>query len=545
MRKILNTLRIILSLQNTINVNGILYGFRKIPIIGKYIPEQIYGIRIFKIYASFVSFNYELFKAFFGKLAFFCIVFVCSYMFDKERMDIQPALYLYVFLAASFITTLFFNVFKTSKEAEYAVFHLGMDAKEYIQAVFFKQAFNIFIGYAVFGIPTAIIAKVAWFTAILLPFSGVGFIVLSLGIHMTLYAFRRSLGRRFNKKPTVLSVEGGLLFEIIITMIVFIASIALLALVIEYDIYYLIASIVLVSAFCVIPGILLIRRFPYGLYKTALSEAYDKNEIIKKQSKKENSLHPEVKINETVKSESDAKGYKFLNELFIKRHAKILLTRLIWTIIGVGAAIALASLLLHYELLQTTDYSKSVIRFFAAGHTGVFPFILFCINIGSFMAYAMYTNCDSTFLKYSFYRKPQALRKMYRLRVMSTVKFNLIPALMIAVFAVVAIILTGGEDYFSQCIFTVILCIVSTAFFSMRNITILYLIQPYTDKFKGIKSIVSFILSSITEISCFILLFFKIPAVYLSIAGMIILAVYFFISDKLVYKFAPKTFTIK
>ena len=73
-RDILNTLSIILRLRNTINVNGLLYGIRRLPIIGKLISDRIYGIRFIKILALIHSFNTEIFKAFAGKLFFLLVI---------------------------------------------------------------------------------------------------------------------------------------------------------------------------------------------------------------------------------------------------------------------------------------------------------------------------------------------------------------------------------------------------------------------------------------------------------------------------------------
>ena len=68
-----NTLRTVFSLRNTININQILYGIRHIPIIGKYISERIYGIRIFKILALILSIIKEVFIAFTGKIFLFIL----------------------------------------------------------------------------------------------------------------------------------------------------------------------------------------------------------------------------------------------------------------------------------------------------------------------------------------------------------------------------------------------------------------------------------------------------------------------------------------
>ena len=55
MQKTLNTLRIILSIENTVNINEILNAIRHIPFIGKYIPEKIYGLWIIKFLATVMS----------------------------------------------------------------------------------------------------------------------------------------------------------------------------------------------------------------------------------------------------------------------------------------------------------------------------------------------------------------------------------------------------------------------------------------------------------------------------------------------------------
>ena len=65
MRTILNTLRIILSIRNTININVILHGIRSIPLIGKHIPEDIYAIRPVKIIVLIISVFGEILRAFF------------------------------------------------------------------------------------------------------------------------------------------------------------------------------------------------------------------------------------------------------------------------------------------------------------------------------------------------------------------------------------------------------------------------------------------------------------------------------------------------
>ncbi|MCR4648351.1 MAG: hypothetical protein K5776_04655 [Lachnospiraceae bacterium] len=547
MRKTLNTLRIILSLENTINVNGILYGFTRIPIIGKFIPEQIYGIRLFKIYAFVIALFYEALKIFFGEIFLFPVIFLFSVVMGSFNKASQPVAYLYAFLMASLFMTIFFDVFKSTLEAEYAVLRLGMDAKEYVKAMLLRKFLSMVLGHTFLGIPSAILAGVEWYIAILIPFAGLGFITAAIGIHMSLYAWKRSLGSRFNKKATRFSVEGGILLAMAAAFVLAIAGVIGVPFVMEYNLYLPNVIILVLAAASLFPSMLLIGRFPYGLYRTAFSDAYDKNVIQKQVNEEYNkgTVKKEVKISNTKGVKSGSSGYKYLNEIFIKRHTKILFSRLVWELIAILVTLAGMSVLLHFERMKLSDFGESVIRFIFAGHPGFYVFALYSINISAYIAYAMYTNCDSTFLKFAFYRKKEALHEMYRLRALSAAKINLIPAIIIAVFGVVSIMLTGGEDYFSQCIFTVILCLVSSILFSVRHMTVFYIFQQYTDKFKGIKSMFYYTYSFIIGVIWFALIFPRIPVVLFAIGMIFVTALYIFIADRLVGKYASKTFVLK
>jgi hypothetical protein len=133
---------------------------------------------------------------------------------------------------------------------------------------------------------------------------------------------------------------------------------------------------------------------------------------------------------------------------------------------------------------------------------------------------------------------------MFRLRIMSVTKFNLIPAVLMAVFCIVTLAVSGGERFFGEYLFTTLTLIVFTAYFSIRNVTIFYLLQPYASDF-AIKSKLFLYLNFILGTVFFILIFIKMPSWLTCVFGILITGAYFFIADTLVYKFAPKTFRIK
>ena len=544
MRTILNSLRIILSIRNTISVNEIIHGIRSIPIIGKYIPETIYDVKIIKIIALILSVSGEILKAFFLKLALFVVLFFASGVASSYDDFSQKGVFLYGFLYVSLAGAFVYNVFKNTPEADYAVFHLGMDAKKFVSARFFYDSFNVVLGYAVFGIPLALLSRVDWYLALLLPLAGVGFKAVPLGIEMSVYAAKQARGKKKNRKGVPVSVEGNVIVNSLGMSFVIVAGLILGGWLTYKGLFMPVTIIYVLTALAVFPGILLMKKFPFGLYKTALYAEKTRSELVKEDAKKQRNGNVKVVINEAEGSRSKAKGYRYLNELFMKRHQKIFWKREIIAIISVLGTIALMSLFFRLEMSELDDGTESIVRFLFSKHPGLFIFALFILNTGAYMSHAMFASCDSSMLVYGFYRTPDALRKMFRLRIMSVTKFNLIPAVLMAVFCIVTLAFSGGESFFGEYLFTTLTLIVFTAYFSIRNVTIFYLLQPYASDF-AIKSKLFLYLNFILGTVFFILIFIKMPSWFTCVFGILLTGAYFFIADKLVYKFAPKTFRIK
>lgn len=544
MRTILNTLRIILSIQNTIDVNAILDGIRHIPFIGKYIGEEIHGISVFKILALIPSVIFEILKLFFGKLLMFVFLFFAAGAFSSFNDFSQKSAFLYGYTAISFFAVGITNYFNATTDAEYAVFIMGMDAKKYVETRLFYNIANVVLGYSVFGIPFALLSSVPWYIAILIPVSAVGMRAIKLGLQMTLYAAKQKAGRIMNRKGVPVSIEGNLVVNVIIITVICVALVVAAPFVLMVDMYIPIMIFVIASSLAVIPGVLLIRSFPYGLYRTALFAEKVQKEVRKSESERYKKGNKEVKINKTTEIKTSSKGYEFLNELFFKRHRKILFTRQFWVLCFTVCAIALTSVFLYFEMRELENNAESIVRYIITKHSALFTFILLFTNSGAYMAHAMFANCDSSLLMFSFYRTPEALHKMYRLRVASVIKYNLIPSIMASVYCVVVILITGGEDYFSECIFTVLSILIATVFFSVRHMAIYYLLQPYSRDFM-VKSKLYGFFSFIIGFVLFVLIFIPIPAWLLSLAGLIITAIYIVLGDLLVKKFASKTFRLR
>lgn len=571
MRTILDSLRIILSLKNTVNINSILHGLRSIPIIGKYIPEKVYGVRPLKIIAFILSVHIEIFKAFFGKLGIVLLLTFASIPISTFAEHTAATAFLYGFIYFALIFAFFHNIFGSTVEANYAVLIMGMDAKKYVLARLIYKISSILIGYTLFGIPAALIVKAPWYIALLLPISAAGFMVGRLGLQMLIYSAKQAGGKKIKKKKNgiPISIEGSTAIITILLLIIIFGGIAASPWVIYYDKLIICEIAIFVGVVAVPIGLLLITRFPYGLYRTALYAEHTRSEVTKANYKKANRGFREYKIGEleadnkafketskTVATGENTnkvvakveqrrhKGFKYLNDLFIKRHSRVLYGRMIVTVAISAVIITLASIYLHYELKEFELPAQSTLRFVFSRHPGIFVFLLFAINSSAHMAHAMFSNCDSAMLMYGFYKKPMAIKKMFNIRCVSAIKMNIIPSLMMAVFAVVTIAITGGEDYTGQYLFTIIEPIIAVAFFSIRHMTLYYILQPYTSDFM-VKSYVYAFLSFFVGLFCFIMIFIPVNAKWLTVIGIIITASYYTGANLIIYRFGQKTFRIK
>jgi len=543
MRKMLRTLRIILSIQNTININEILFAFRCIPVIGKYIPDRIYGARAPKIIALFFSLIGEFFRIFFGRICLFVFLFFASGAASSLNDYAQESFFLYGFLIISLIGVCIYNIFHIFTETKYTVFFIGMDAKEYILAKFLYESVYVFSSYTVFGIPAALLSGMKWYLAILIPFAGVGFKAATLGRQMAVYASRQARGKTQSKRGVPVSIAGNGALSVIFIVLLVIVGFAGITIVANTNLYPFLAAVLVVGSLCNIPGILLIRRFPYSLYRTALFAEQKRGEIIKEKEDRLNGKKREVRINETEEIRTGARGYRYLHEIFLKRHFGIFLKKIIVTSVITALGIALASVLLYFEI-RSGRPEKSVLLYLITRHAGIFPFLISIVNFGAFLAHASFANCDSAMLVYSFYKTPKSLLTMYRLRVKSAILYSLIPGVMIAVFSIVVMALTGREinvfDYF----FTLCVIVLSTVFFSVWHMAIYYLVQPYTSDIKVESKLYGF-LSFLVGFVCTVMAFLPLNAFVLTVSGIIFTGLFIFISDRMVYKFAPKTFRVK
>jgi hypothetical protein len=166
---------------------------------------------------------------------------------------------------------------------------------------------------------------------------------------------------------------------------------------------------------------------------------------------------------------------------------------------------------------------------------------MYFINRGAIITQAMFFNCDHAMLKYNFYREEKTILGLFKKRLQTVIKVNLLPASIIALGNSILLILLNKSSLII--ISTFLFIIFLSIFFSVYYLVIYYLFQPF-NKDLEVKKISYSLITLVTYIICYYMTGIVVNPLYLSIIGLIITIVFIIISLFLVKKFAPKTFKL-
>lgn len=173
-----------------------------------------------------------------------------------------------------------------------------------------------------------------------------------------------------------------------------------------------------------------------------------------------------------------------------------------------------------------------------------FLFVMYLINRGKVISEAMFINCDNSMLTYRFYRKPKAILSLFSERLKYIVIINLMPAAVIAFGLPILLFITGGTDQNINYFLLFISIISMSIFFSVHNLVLYYLFQPYNINLEN-KSIIYNFFNGLTYFICYFMLNSKVPTFYFGIGVTVFCVIYIFVALILVYKLAPKTFKLR
>lgn len=518
------TFRIAFSLKNTYRVNSILFALKQTPLIKKILPQEIYGVQELKIVANILAGLWEIFMAFAGKALYFVLMLLLPLIFFENQDSATVFLHVYVFLTAigAFGNTFVFN---PSRDKYYAMVLMRMDAKEYTLSNYAYFLLKMAVGYLVFGALFGSLAGLSIAEIMLLPLSVVGSKCFMMG----------ALLRRYEKTGIAPNENrGGKAYWISMGVLLALAyGFPFITVTLPRSVSTGILCLFAALGFVFLKKILKFPRY-YEVQKEIL------NEMLQQFEKAEDAVqvmnHNAIVMDES--HTSNKSGFTYLNELFVKRHHKILWKtscRITFVVVLISAAI----LVILYQVPgERSEFASAIMKFMP-----YFVFIMYTINQGNKFTNALFVNCDHCLLTYPFYKQPKHILKLFRLRLWELVKINLLPAVAMA---------TGISSWFVFCgrmdalnfviVYAVILGL--SIFFSVHSMTVYYLLQPFNAGTE-IKSGTYQLVNSVTYVIAFICIYVRMDLRIFGVGCIAFCILYCVLAFWLVYRFAPKTFRIR
>ena len=514
-------------LKNTYRANSIIYSIKQFPIIRKILPDSLYKNAGLKILANVISILWEIINIFIGKFIYIAVmIFAALSWYPTNQADTFIHLFTFLTLCGGVLNTYMLN---PTKDKYYAIVLMNVNAREYGLSNYYYQLIKLLIGFLPFTILSGLLAGVPSWIQIALPFFVVA--IKLIVMNYCIYDFKKTNKASNENLPTkfvwgfvavcLLIAYGGPAINILINPTIFL--------------YIFIISIILgIYSFVKIHNFKDYRK----MYKQILTESnvYMQEKNTGTQAIKDTSLKQiELDKNDT----SNKSGFAYFHDLFVKRHSKILTKA-----VKKQSVIILILFIALIIGIEMNDEFKNKMNEILMVYLPYFVFIMYCINRSSSVTTAMFMNCDYSMLTYRIYRTPKVILGIFKERLKTLIKINLLPAILIGGGLALLLYLSGGTDNPLNYLVLFVSIIAMSIFFSVHYLVMYYLLQPYNVDTE-IKRSTYKVVQALTYFVCWYMIQIQLPTLSFGIATIVFCIAYSFISLFLAYKYAPKTFKLR
>ena len=521
----LKTLRLSFSLKNTYRVNGILYSLKQIPLLKRILPAALYQVKGLKIFANILSALWELISIFLFKFIYF-LTMVCGlgllYRGTPPQLTFLHILLLLT-LIGSYMNT---NIFNPTRDKYYAMILLRMNARSYTLVNYGYELLKMVVGFLPFTILFGLDRDVPLWLCLLIPLCVVG-----AKLTVSAYSLRDYEKNGYVRNENKLQKFAWLLTGALLALAYLPPA---LGIVLPFEIYAVLWLIWIPAGLISLRYVVSFRYYR-EINRELLSQIHTQMDTVKKATK----IASEKAISTDTSITSRKRGFEYLNELFIKRHRKILWRSTI-RIASVCSFLCCGILL----LMILSPGTKADINEMVMTWLPYFTFIMYMINRGTGFTQALFMNCDHSLLTYSFYKQPGFVLKLFQIRLREIMKINAVPALVIDIGLCLILYVSGGTDNPLNYVVLLVSILSMGLFFSIHYLTVYYLLQPYTAGTE-MKSGTYRIVMILTYGACYALMNLRLPILVFGVACIAFCILYSIVASILVYKFAPQTFRLR
>lgn len=331
----LQTFKLSSGIKRTYEKNSIVHWLRTLPIVGKHIPYGAYGNSAVRILANIFYFMKKVVGFCFAELLYVGAIIGASYFIgyglDLDKALVFETIFLFGMLIGLFINT---KLFDPSEDLYYSIVLMRLNARKTLLSSFLYGIIRKVTGYLVMMLPACLLVKVS-------PLVYLALIVLTVAGKF-LGAFVKL---QFVKKDKIGTHSG-----LAITGIVLIIA-GLFACFITDHLLTPMVVYAVCGVFTVLGLFAFIKLWNYNDYqrvckvflvaeRTFASKESTKDRNAKNEKKLASAaLTTKVEVGDT----SNKKGFAYFNDLFFKRHSKILRNRtrtvcVILAVLGKGSS---------------------------------------------------------------------------------------------------------------------------------------------------------------------------------------------------------------
>ena len=533
------TAGIILRLDAAMRGNKVIYWLGRIPLVKKLVSDTLYEAAEGKLALSVILWIWRIFKSFAG--TFFYVGLMCVLplllVVEPARFSEGFSLFCHLLLWLSFVAGSLLNPFTMeADQLKYtAVRMMGVNAKTFHLVQGGVYHLDYLVTFA-----AALMAATALLGQGVLP-------GLVLTMELTCV---RLLGEWFHVRMCG-RLNRPLHGRVWFTLTVIFGSLCAAYIPLFFlpcrDSHWLIslpAALVLLAG-GIFAAVRLIRYPHYYRLTLDLCKAEKVSAEVAKQKNAAAGFN-DVKLKDsdlTAESASALTGWPYLQDLFFRRHSRMMYktVKYILMVIGVITVLACGLLLFISDPEIPALFSKV---------TAVLPFLVFILYLiqsnimGNRITRAMFYNCDLAMLKFGWYREGPVILKNFVLRFRRICGVNLLMSAAVCVMFTAMTLCAGGRpplaDYMAFLI--AILCL--AVFFSVHSLGMYYLFQPFTSDLK-VKNPFFGVINGVMYAVCYACIQIRSTPTWFTPVVLAVTVVYSAVILLLVWKRAPKTFRVK
>ena len=515
-----------LQIDTAYSVNSFIYTISKLPIFKDLITKDSYKSVGLKKVVAVIGTLLSLFRMILIKLVYFsCIYYLAKLTSPTNPIPVFFHIYLFLTILGMFINN---KLLTSSKKKYFSIILFQMDANQFMKANLFWNLFTSTILNSMMFLFFITIAKSSLY------FYGLCLILITICSRVIGEAFNISF---FLKKEYVWYTNSKLYFPVLFVLI---------ACALSPNIGIMIPMKVLpVIGIPFFIGFVISYHYLLKIenYRWMYQRIHQMNQSMSEKNEKDYFKQAMVEVREKDKIIDEKlvehkKGYDLFNTIFFERHKEILLRSAKKYALIVG----IIYVILAFIMVRYSNYNKSIGEFLHL-KLAIFVIIMYFINRGSIITQAMFYNCDHAMLRYNFYREPKIILELFKKRLGTVVKVNLIPAFVIGIGNIALLWISSYSYNWITYSTTFLFIICLSIFFSVHYLVIYYLLQPYNKDLEMKKVSYSFVTLG-TYVITYWISGILVTSELLSIIGVLFVVLYVVLSLILVYKLAPRTFKL-